>query len=64
MFRPLQGNRHEGCIHRNTDAANSVKDAHVLRQNLLYFYSFIYNLPENGFVEAETYWREIVNDKR
>jgi hypothetical protein len=34
-----------------------------LQQNFLYLYSFVYSLPVDGLVEAETCKREIINDK-
>jgi hypothetical protein len=55
--------RQGGYIHRITDTANYVEHSHVLQQNSLYLYSFVYNLPDNGLVQAETYRRDIVNNK-
>ena len=40
------------------------KIAMFFQQNSLYLYSFVHNLPDNGFVEAETYGWDIVNNKR
>ena len=34
-----------------------------LQQNFLYLYSFVYSLPDDGLVKAETCKREIINDK-
>ena len=40
------------------------KSTHALiRQNLLYLYYLVYNLPDDGLVEAETCRRDIINDK-
>jgi len=33
-----------------------------LRQNMLYLYSFLYNRPNDGLVEAETCRNYIIND--
>lgn len=31
---------------------------------MLYLYSFVYNIPDDGFTEARTGRKDIVNDKR
>ena len=36
--------------------------AHV-QQNLLYLYSFVCSLCDDGYVEAETHRRDIINGK-
>lgn len=34
-----------------------------LRQKVLYLYPLVYNLPDDGLVEAATYRRDTINDK-
>ena len=54
MFQPPQGHHQEGRrpIQSSTGTAN-----------LLYQYSFLYNLPDDVLLEAETCRRDFINDK-
>jgi hypothetical protein len=43
---------------------NNIGSTHAhLRHNLLHLYSFVYNLPEDDLVDAETCRTDITNDK-
>jgi hypothetical protein len=51
-----------GRFTSDNDDNNNNTDAH-LWQSLLYFYSFVYNLIDDGLVEAKTCRRDSMNGK-